>query len=133
MKQNDILLRVYASANLIVFSILLLVCLCLGYNEKLLLVELSASIPLCAPPLIALHLVFTLVQRTGLRGSAAWILLLAALPLLSLLPAYFFAPLVPGNVLVLAGLILFSSYIGLLRNGTSIMKRFNTIYHEHFS
>lgn len=133
MKQNDILLRVYASAHLIVLSILLLVCLCLGYSEKLLLVELSASIPLCAPPVVALHLVFLLVQRTGLRGSAAWMLLLAALPLLSLLPAYFFAPLVPGNVLVLSGLILLSSYIGLLRNGTSIMKRFNTIYHEHFS
>jgi hypothetical protein len=130
MKLNDILLRVYGSANLVVASVLLLVCLCLGYQPRLVAVELSTSIIICAPPVVALHLVVVLVQRTGIRVSAAWTFLLAAIPLLALIPAHFFAPLVPGNTLVLAALAMLSSYAGLLRHGLSITDLFNTASHQ---
>jgi len=130
MKLNEILLRVYGSANLVVATVLLAVCLWLGYQPRLLLIELSTSALICAPPVVALHFAALLAQRTGLGRAAAWMVLLAAVPLLALVPAHFFAPLVPGNTLVLAALAILSSYAGLLRHGLSIAQLFNTNDHD---
>ena len=128
---NALLLKVYGASNLVVASVLLLVCLWLGYRPGLVMVELSTSVVIGAPPAVALHLVLGMMQRRALSRPAAWIILFASIPLLAWLPAHFFAPLVPGKVLVLAGLAMFSSYAALLRHGISISHLFNTIVYEN--
>lgn len=75
-------------------------------------VLLSGGIVL--PVLFWLQACLWLVKKYGLAPAFTWMLILAALPLLLIVPAYGLAPLLPGDGLPLLLIGLFLSYAGIL-------------------
>jgi hypothetical protein len=130
MKTNQILLKVYLFSNLMVGSVLLFICLLLGYELKMILVALAGTLVISAPAVLMLHGMFWLLQRLRIAGIAAWILLLASIPLVASVPAYLFVSAIPGDLLVLTGLGMISGYAGLFSQALSISELFNSIQYE---
>src|SRR5689334_8282071 len=130
MKTYKVLFKVYAASVLSVGAILLSICILLGYDALLTVHVLSASVVISAPPLLALNTIFWILSRVKLGSAASWMLVLGALPLLSLFPASMFVRALPGDQLVLMLLCIFSGYAGLFSQAISITKLFNDFNYE---
>ena len=130
MKINSVLYKVYATSSSIVCSVLLFICVVLGYDWILIASILLLALVMSAPPVILLHLVFFIIQKIRLTKIAAWIALLAAIPLLSLVPALMFDAIIPGDTIVLVALGMLSSYGGVLIQGISISELINDSVYE---
>ena len=130
MKIYIILFKGYAASVLTVGAILLCICILLGYDPLLTLHVLSASIVISAPPVVALNSILWILGKVRLGNGASWILLLASLPLLSVLPASMFVRALPGDQLVLTGLCIISGYAGIFSQAISITKLFNAFDYE---
>jgi len=125
-----LIFKVYCASATVVGSLLLCLCIILGYDLRLILLEGAISLALSLPSFMALQLVFMLLHSYRFPASLAWILVLALVPLLSVPTAFFLAGDMPGKVPVLAGMALAGSYAGLLFHGISINRSFQNFYYE---
>ena len=130
MKINTILLKVFGLAGGALGSVLLFICILLGYNWKLCFFILMLALLMSAPLVMLLHLVFGILKRVRLSGAAAWIILLAAVPVLAFIPAKLFVNWIPGDIAALTALGVVSGYFGILAQGISISELFNSFQYE---
>jgi hypothetical protein len=130
MKQYAILFKVYSASVLTVGAILLSICVLLGYDLLLTLHVLSASIVISAPPVLALNTILWILAKVRLGSAASWMLVLASLPLMSLLPASLLVRALPGDQLVLMVICVLSGYAGIFSQAISITKLFNGLNYE---
>lgn len=126
MKENRILTRVYSVSAAVIISVVLLVCLFYKWHFIMIGVALLASIVLSSPATVALHALLWLSRKVKFEGSFPWMLLMASIPLLSLLVAWLFADYVPGETGFLLCLGVVSGYVGILSHGISVAQFFKT-------
>ena len=94
-------------------------------------VALLASIALGSPATFALQILLWLSRKIKLEGSFSWMLLMASIPLFSLLVAWLFADYVPGKTGVLFCLGIVSGYAGILTHGISVAQFLNAYQNEN--
>jgi hypothetical protein len=71
-----------------------------------------------------------LSRKANLERCFAWMVLLASIPMFSLLAVWLFAPYVPGKIWFLVPLVMFSGYVGILTNAFSVVQVLNPIQNE---
>lgn len=131
MKGNRILTKVYSASATVIISVILLVCLFYKWHFIMIGTALLASIVLSSPATIALHVLLWLSRKIKFEGSFPWMLLMASIPLLSLLVAWLFADYVPGEIDFLLCLGIVSGYVGVLSHGISVTQFFNAGENEN--
>lgn len=131
MKENRILTRVYSASAAVIISVILFVCLFYKWHFITIGVALLASIVLSSPATLALHILLYLSRKIKFVGSFPLMLLMAAIPLLSLLAAWLFAEYVPGEIGFLLCLGIVSGYVGILSHGISVAQFFNPRQNEN--
>lgn len=126
MKNDRLLAKVYRTSSLIILAVLLLICVLFHWSAWGMVPVAAASLVIAAPSMIALHLTCWLLRKLEISMQFAWMLLMALLPLLAILPAAMLADEVPGNAWFLSALGLACGYISLLGNGNAIVKTFKS-------
>lgn len=131
MKENRILTRVYSASAAVIISVILLVCLFYKWHLIMIGAALLVSIVLSSPATLALHVLLWLSRKIKFEGSFPWMLLMATIPLLSLVVAWLFADYVPGEIGFLLCLGIISGYVGVLSHGISVAQFFNPRQNEN--
>jgi hypothetical protein len=89
-----------------------------------------ASIVISSPATISLQVFAWLFKKMRVEKSFMWMLLLASIPLTSLIIAWLFADFVPGKIGFILLLGMLSSYVGILAQGISVSQFFNSTEYE---
>ena len=126
MKRNMILAKVYRLSSLIIMMVMLAVCLVFRWDLATTAAVLFMSLVISAPAVISLNAICWLLRKVEITISFAWILLLAAVPLLVVIPSLLLAGTLPGDPAFLAGLGIFCSYAGLFGYGNAIAQLFKS-------
>lgn len=126
MKIKSILTKVYWSSSMVIALVMLSLCLAFKWPVTLILLAMLASVVISSPATISLYFMIWLSQKRMLERSFLWMVLLASIPLLSLIFAFLFADYVPGKVWFLLLLGMLSGYVGILSNGISVAQFFNS-------
>jgi hypothetical protein len=130
MKQGTIFLKIYLGAVLPVAAILVFICLMLGYDSHLILLEVRTSLLLAIPAIASVLISLLLTKMLQLNKIAGWMLLFTILPLVSILPGLQLSEAVPGDTILVTALSTASGYAGILSNGISISELFNSYTYE---
>jgi F0F1-type ATP synthase assembly protein I len=93
-------------------------------------VAMLASAVISSPAAICLHIMMWVSQKSNLEKGFVWMVLMASIPLLSLVIAWLFADYVPGKVWFLLLLGMLSGYVGILSHGLSVAQIFNSSQNE---
>lgn len=120
MKKIIIVNRAFGWVNALVGGAVLLLCLWCGWNFTTAATAALLSGGLTLPMVLLLHGWLLLVRRVRLAPSFAWMLLLGAVPLMTILPAWLLAPALPGDLPLLLSLGWGASYAGILSQGLTI-------------
>jgi hypothetical protein len=130
MNTQNILLKVYRSSSLVIVPVMLLVCLLFKWPVLTTIAVALASIVISSPATVSLHLMVWLCRKLKVEKAFAWMVLLASIPLLSLIAACLFADYVPGKVWSLLLLGMLSGYVGILSHGICVAQFFNSCQNE---
>lgn len=125
-----VLSKVYQSSSLVILPVVLLLCLICKWPALMIVAAMLASIAISSPATVSLHLMVWLSHKVNLQGGFAWMLLFAFIPVISLVSACLFAAYVPGKVWFLLPLGMLSGYVGILSQGFSIARIFNSNENE---
>jgi hypothetical protein len=130
MKFHRILSKVYSLSTVVVVSIIMLACFVCKWSLLMTASAVLASTIISSPPAISLHLLFLLAQKIRMEKSFVWMVLLASIPVSSLIIGWLFADSVPGKLWFLLLLGMLSGYAAILMNSISVSQSFNSFDNE---
>ncbi|MFL5741733.1 MAG: hypothetical protein ACJ75B_16015 [Flavisolibacter sp.] len=130
MRTQLILFKVYLLATVTVSSVMLFICILLGYNLRLCALVLRPALAIGLAPATALFIVFCLLQKIRISRVASWILLMALMTILQWIAAFMLVDHLPGDKTDLAGLGILGGYSGILGQALSISQIFNSYVYE---
>jgi hypothetical protein len=92
----------------------------------MILFAMAACMVISSAGTLSLQINLWLFQRTRFAVGFMWMLILASIPLISLMVASFSAAFVPGRTWLILLLATMSGYFGLFANSLSVSKLFNS-------
>jgi hypothetical protein len=126
MDKHIILLRVFRTSLLVIMPVILLACLLCNWPVVMILFAMAACMVISSAGTLSLQINLWLFQRTRFAVGFMWMLILASIPLISLMVASFSAAFVPGRTWLILLLATMSGYFGLFANSLSVSKLFNS-------
>jgi hypothetical protein len=130
MDNNNLLARNFRTSASVITPVILAACLVCKWPAHMIGLALLACFVISSPSTLALHLFLWLSQRLRFQTGFTWMLLLAAIPIGSLVVAELFAAWVPGRTWIILALVAVSSYLALITNSLAISQIFNSTDHE---
>ena len=127
---NEILVKIYKVSSMVIMPIIVSLCLVCKWPLTMIVNAVLASIVISSPATISLQVFAWLFKKMRVEKSFMWMLLLASIPLTSLIIAWLFADFVPGKIGFLLLLGMLSSYVGILAQGISVSQFFNSTEYE---
>jgi len=127
---NEILVKIYKVSSMVIMPIIVSLCLVCKWPLTMIVNAVLASIVISSPATISLQVFAWLFKKMRVEKSFMWMLLLASIPLTSLIIAWLFADFVPGKIGFILLLGMLSSYVGILAQGISVSQFFNSTEYE---
>ena len=128
--KNRILISCYGLSTLITVSVTMVLCYLFNWTTPMLAVAMTVSFVISLPFTILLHVLLFMIKKVQLARVFFWIILLAPVPLLAVIPAGLFSELVPGDTWFLVVLGMVAAYTAIFTNGISIAQIFNSSVNE---
>jgi len=130
MNNNNLLARIFRSSASVIIPLVLAACMVFNWPLPMMVLAGLASIVISSPATFALHFFLWLSERARFQTAFIWMLLLASIPIGSLVAAKLFAAWVPGRTWLILVLVALSGYLALFVNSLSISQFFNSINYE---
>ena len=108
-------------------SIMVLICFIFKWEPEMTLAVALTCLVISAPAVISLNAICWILRRVQLSLVFAWILLMAIIPLLVVVPAVLLVNALPGDTGFLVVLGMLSAYTGILGHGVSIAQLFKSL------
>ena len=126
-----LLLRVYLTSLAVILALVGILCLFCRWPWAPMIRALIVATVIVLPCVLSVHALILVVGRIKMTRVFAWILLFSLMAVLSVIPAKYFSPMVPGKTLPVILMSILSGYTGILGNGLSIAQHLNPTVYEN--
>lgn len=130
MNASRILSKVYWSSSAIISAAMLMACVVFEWDRERTIYTMMASLLLSAPALVSVNTFYWLLKKISLSTGFVWMVMMASVPVMVAIPALVFVNEIPGDSIFLLALGVLSCYAGILGQGNSIARLFESIRHQ---
>ncbi|HEY0354850.1 MAG TPA: hypothetical protein VGC29_01520, partial [Flavisolibacter sp.] len=107
-----------------------LACVVFEWDRERTIYTMMASLLLSAPALVSVNTFYWLLKKISLSTGFVWMVMMASVPVMVAIPALVFVNEIPGDSIFLLALGVLSCYAGILGQGNSIARLFESIRHQ---